>query len=74
MRTPDIAKSGTDAISLALDDITLQGGTTPEGEVTPADKAVSGDAVLTLNVKGWTTSGDTGGLVITDISRSISTS
>lgn len=62
-----IAKSGTDAISLALDDITLQGGDVPEGEITPADTAVSGDARLTVNVKGWTTSGDTGGTVITDI-------
>jgi hypothetical protein len=61
-----IQKWGEDDISLSLDDITLA-GSPPEGEVTQADAVAAGTRALTINVEGWTTTGDDEGDVYHDI-------
>jgi hypothetical protein len=58
--------AGADPMALFIDDITLTGGEEVAGEQTPADRAAGG-APLTINVTGWTTTGDETGTVITDL-------
>jgi hypothetical protein len=65
-----IRKWGEDDISLSLDDITLGfAGDPPEAEdeVTQADAVAAGTMTLTINVEGWTTTGDDEGDVYHDI-------
>jgi hypothetical protein len=61
-----IRKTGVDLITLSLDDISLVGEPVPP-EVTQADAAAAGTTRLTVNVSGWTTTGDETGSVLTDI-------
>ena len=62
-----IRKTGADPIAVSLDDISLSGGTEAEGELTQPDMAAIGSATLTINVTGWTTTGDNAGAVLTDL-------
>jgi hypothetical protein len=62
-----IRKTGTDEITLSLDDIRLEGEPGGTGELTQADMAAVGTSQLTVNVSGWTTTGDSSGLVLAAI-------
>jgi hypothetical protein len=62
-----IYKAGEDAIDVAIDDISFTGGAEVEAVLTPADEAARGMKALTVNVSGWTTTGDDTGLVLAAI-------
>lgn len=64
-----IRKTGVQEITIALDDITLTGGTAIDAEQTPADRAAGAGAPLTVNVTGWTTTGDEDGDLIEAIAE-----
>ena len=60
-----IRKEGSDEITVSLDDISLDGG--PTADERPADLAAQGSSALTVNVTGWTDTGDDDGALITAI-------